>query len=95
MSEDCKIRPIMFVGAQQAGRLGARVSARRRDVSLQSKSRPGTNPMDTYTTINQTCRKHSVSFYDYIRDRFSRKFAMPSLANLIRIASQRRSPLLC
>ena len=37
----------------------------------------------------------SVSFYDYIRDRFSRKFAMPSLANLIRIASQRRSPLLC
>jgi hypothetical protein len=37
--------------------LGARVSARRRDVSLHSKSVRGVRAMDIFTTLVQTCKK--------------------------------------
>lgn len=64
--------------------LGARVSARRRDVSLQTKNTRGTRAMDTYTTIVETAKKLSVSGYHYIYDRIARLNRFPSLAALIR-----------
>jgi hypothetical protein len=73
-----------------ASELGARVSARRRDVSLHSKSVRGAHAMDIFTTVVQTCKKLGVSAHAYLRDRLSRRWAMSSLADLIRIAS--RSP---
>jgi len=67
--------------------LGARVSARRRDVSLHSRSKRGVRSMDIHTTLVQTCKKLGVSGYAYIRDRLSGRRELPSLADLIRAAA--------
>jgi len=71
-----------------ASELGARVSARRRDVSLHSRSERGARAMDIFTTLVQTSKKLSVSAYGYLRDRLSLRFEMPSLAQSIRQAAQ-------
>ena len=71
-----------------ASELGARVSARRRDVSLHSRSVRGARAMDIFTTLVQTCKKLGVSAYEYLRDRLSRRFEMPSLAQCIQQAAQ-------
>jgi chorismate mutase len=66
-----------------AAELGARVQARVRDVSFQTRSEKGTKIKDTFMTINQTAKKLGVSFYDYVYDRVSGQFELPSLAELI------------
>jgi hypothetical protein len=66
-----------------AAELGARVQARVRDVSFQSRSEKGTKIKDTFMTINQTAKKLGVSFYDYVYDRVTGQFKLPSLADLI------------
>jgi hypothetical protein len=63
--------------------LGARAQARVRDVSFQTRSDKGTKIKDTFMTINQTAKKLGVSFYDYVFDRVSGEFNLPSLADLI------------
>jgi len=63
--------------------LGARAQARMRDINLQTVSENGTKTKDTFATIIQTARKHSVNIYNYVYDRVTKKFEMPSLANLI------------
>jgi Transposase IS66 family. len=67
-----------------AAELAARAKVRRRDVSLQTITVEGTKANDTFMTIVQTAKKLRVSAYDYIFDRVSNKFEMPSLAELIR-----------
>ena len=64
--------------------LGARVSARRRDVSLHSKSIRGAHAMDIFTTLVQTCKKLHLSAYAYLGDRLSHRFALTPLALQIR-----------
>ncbi len=66
-----------------AAELGARVQARARDVSFQTRSEQGTLIKDTFMTINQTAKKLGVSCYDYIYDRVTGQFKLPSLADLI------------
>lgn len=68
--------------------LGARAQARVRDVSLHTKSKAGTQAKDTFMTIVQTAKKLGVSAYEYIHDRVSGKFELPSLAQLIREKSK-------
>ena len=63
---------------------GARVQKRREDVSLQTKTKAGTEAKDTMMTMIETAKKHSISSYKYIYDRVSKAFKMPSLAKLIR-----------
>jgi hypothetical protein len=70
-----------------ASELGARVSARRRDVSLHSRSIRGARAMDIFTTLVQTCKKLGISAYAYLSDRLRRRNAMPSLAASIRTAA--------
>jgi len=70
-----------------ASELGARVSARRRDVSLHSRSIRGVRAMDIFTTLIQTCKKLGISAYAYLSDRLTRCYAMPSLAASIRTAA--------
>jgi len=53
------------------GRVGA-PNARRRDVSLHSRSVRGAQTMDLFTTLVQTSKKLGVNAYDYLRDRISR-----------------------
>jgi hypothetical protein len=67
-----------------ASELGARVSARRRDVSLHSRSERGVHAMDIFTTLVQTSKKLGISAFAYLRDRLSRSLEMPSLAQSIR-----------
>ncbi len=71
-----------------ASELGARVSARRRDVSLHSRSKRGARAMDIFTTLVQTSKKLGVGTFEYLRDRLHRRFEMPSLAQCIHQAAQ-------
>ncbi len=66
-----------------AAELAARVEKRRQDVSLQTKSKKGTDAKDAFLTVVETAKKLGVNIYDYISDRISKKFNMPSLAELI------------
>jgi len=70
-----------------ASELQARVSARRRDVSLHSRSVRGARSMDIFTTLVQTSKILGVSAYAYLRDRISRRFEIPSLAQSIQAAA--------
>ena len=67
-----------------ASELGARVQARVRDVSLQNKTDEGTKAHDSSLTIVQTAKKLAVNAYYYIFDRVSKRFLLPSLAQIIR-----------
>lgn len=71
-----------------ASELGARVSARRRDVSLHSVSVRGARAMDVFTTIVQTSKKLGRSAFEYLRDRLSGACELPSLAQSICQADQ-------
>ncbi len=63
--------------------LGARVQARYRDINLHNKNKKGTDAKDTFATIVQTSKKLGVSFFEYVKDRITKKYEMPSLASLI------------
>jgi len=71
-----------------ASELAARVQARVRDISFQTRSDAGTKIKDTFMSINETAKKLGVSFYDYIHDRVSGEFRLPSLADLIKQKAQ-------
>ncbi len=67
-----------------ASELEARVQARKRDVSLHTMSQDGTKANDTFLTIVRTAKKLDVNPYQYIYDRVSKRFLLPSLADLIK-----------
>jgi hypothetical protein len=71
-----------------ASELGTRVQARIRDINFQTVSQNGTKSKDTFATIVQTARKLKVNVYQYIYDRVTKKFEMPSLAELILLKAQ-------
>jgi len=71
-----------------ASELGARAQARIRDVSLQDKTKEGTQARDSSLTIVQTAKKLAVNAYHYICDRVSKRFLLPSLAQIIREKSR-------
>ena len=49
----------------------ARVQKRREDVSLQTKTKEGTDSKDTMMSIVETCKKLGISSYKFILDRIS------------------------
>ena len=67
-----------------ASELGARALVRQRDVSLQTKSRNGTDVRDAYLTVIETAKKLSVNVHSYLLDRIHKHYYMPSLACIIR-----------
>lgn len=70
-----------------ASELGARVSARRRDVSLHSRSPRGAHSMDVFTTIVQTCKKMGTSAYEYFRLHLCHESQAPNLPQMILTAA--------
>jgi regulator of replication initiation timing len=70
-----------------ASELGARKQARYRDISLQTKNENGTEAKDTFMTLIETAKKLGVNTFRYLFDRVSKKYEMPSLANLIKLRS--------
>lgn len=63
--------------------LAARKRVRRRKISFGTRSEDGTKAWDTFATLEATAKKLDVSFYEYIYDRVSGTYKMPSLADLI------------
>jgi len=63
--------------------LGARAQVHRRDLSLHTTTEDGTKANDTFLTIVETAKKLGVSAYAYIHDHVSKRFCMPSLAEII------------
>jgi hypothetical protein len=63
--------------------LTARKRVRRRKISFGTRSEDGTKAWDTFATLESTAKKLDVSFYEYIYDRVSGAYKMPSLADLI------------
>lgn len=63
--------------------LAARKRVRRRKISFGTRSEDGTKAWDTFATLEATAKKLGVSFFEYIYDRISNAYKMPSLAYLI------------
>ena len=76
---DCPALPLH----NNAAELAARQIVRKRDISLHTWSEKGTRVRDAFMTLIETARKLDVSAIDYISDRISKKFEMPSLASLV------------
>src|SRR5713226_36830 len=63
--------------------LGARQRVRKRDVSLQARTREGIRAWDTFQTLVGTANKLGVNIYQYLHDRMTHMNTLPSLAMLI------------
>jgi len=63
--------------------LGARQRVRKRDVSLQARTREGIQAWDTFQTLVGTARLLGVNVYQYFHDRIAQTNGLPSLAALI------------
>src|SRR2546425_7119620 len=68
--------------------LGARQRVRKRDVSLQARTREGIGAWDTFQTLVGTANKLGVNMYQYFYDRVAQTNTLPSLAHLIEERSQ-------
>jgi hypothetical protein len=67
---------------------GARLEKRYQDVSFYTKNEAGTLAKDTMLSIVETCRRLGVNAREYILDRVTRTYAMPSLASLIKLRGE-------
>ncbi len=63
--------------------LGARQRVRKRDVSLQARTSDGIAAWDTFQTLVATAKKLGVNLLQYVSDRITATYALPSLATLI------------
>jgi Transposase IS66 family len=68
--------------------LGARQRVRKRDISLQARTREGIRAWDTFQTLVGTAKKLGVNMYLYLYDRLAQTNMLPSLAHLIEERSQ-------
>src|SRR5205085_6606250 len=68
--------------------LVARQRVRKRDVSLQARTREGVGAWDTFQTLVNTAKKLGVNMYQYFYDRVAQTNTLPSLAHLIEERSQ-------
>ena len=68
--------------------LGARIRVRKRDVSFGPRTTDGTKAWDTFMTLAATAKKLRINFYQYIYDRISKNYTMPSLSAVINERAQ-------
>lgn len=66
-----------------AAELAARRVVRKRDISLHTMTKWGTELRDAFLSIIETAQKLGISAYHYIRDRVTKQYKMTSLADLI------------
>ena len=64
----------------------------KKKVSHGTKSEKGRIAWENMMTIMDTCRKHDVSFLEYVEDIFSKRYSMPRLSTLIREKARIGSP---
>lgn len=61
---------------------------KKRKISGSTRSDEGRRCRDTFASLKKTCRKHGLSFWQYLKDRLSRTDLIPPLAELIRQAAK-------
>lgn len=61
---------------------------KKRKISGSTRSDEGRRCRDTFASLKKTCRKHGVSFWQYLKDRLCSTSLIPPLADLIRQAAQ-------
>ncbi len=65
--------------------LAIRRKVRKRDISLHTMSAIGTKSQDAFMSVVETAAKLGVNALDYLHDRITKKYFMPSLAELLRL----------
>lgn len=60
---------------------------KKRKISGSTRSSTGRKCRDTFTSLKKTCRKLGISFWEYIKDRVTKRNAIPCLSALMRIAA--------
>ncbi|MGC1954662.1 MAG: transposase [Gammaproteobacteria bacterium] len=60
---------------------------KKRKISGSTRSAPGQRCRDTFASLKKTCRKHRISFWDYLKDRVSQTNAILPLPEMIRRAA--------
>jgi Transposase IS66 family len=63
---------------------------KKRKISGSTRSDLGRRCRDTFASLKKTCRKHAISFWEYLKDRVSGKNAILPLPEIIRQAAQAR-----
>jgi Transposase IS66 family len=61
---------------------------KKRKISGSTRSDLGRRCRDTFASLKKTCRKHAISFWEYLKDRVSGKNAILPLPEIIRQAAQ-------
>ena len=67
----------------------------KRKVSAGTRSAARRRCRDTFASLKKTCRKHELSFWEYLKDRVSGLNVIPPLADLIRRAAISRHGSAC
>jgi len=75
--------PLHNNGAESA----IREYVKKRKISGSTRSESGRQCRDTFTSLKKTCRKLSISFWQYLKDRIESIGVFPDLADLIRLHS--------
>lgn len=65
--------------------LAIRRKVRKRDISLHTMSARGTKAQDAFMSVVETAAKLGVNALDYLYDRITNKYLMPSLAEVIKL----------
>jgi len=56
---------------------------KKRKISGSTRSENGRRCRDTFASLKKTCRKHGISFWNYLLDRISGAGVLPSMAEII------------
>ena len=59
---------------------------KKRKISSGTRSDDGKRCRDTFASRKKTCRKHGISFWEYLNDRVSGSYRLPPLGDVIRQA---------
>jgi len=57
---------------------------KKRKISGSTRSEDGRRCRDTFASLKKTCRKHGISFWDYLNDRVRGTWQIPPLAQWVR-----------
>jgi hypothetical protein len=60
---------------------------KKRKISGSTRSDEGRQARDTFASLKKTCRKHGLSFWDYLKDRLLGGGDIPPLSEVIRAAA--------
>jgi len=66
---------------------------KKRKISGSTRSDEGRRCRDTFASLKKTCRKHGISFWEYLNDRIRGACQIPPLAELLRQRASPRSPV--